>query len=77
MARDLSRFTKPLVEAEQPGLDTVDSRLTVIMDLAGRRQFADAADHAEELFAEGVYDIRPISCELCAAFLEGGVGRPW
>jgi hypothetical protein len=73
MARDLSPLKRPLPATDHPGLDSVDSRLAAITDLASRRQFSDAADRAEALIAEGIYDIRPLSCLLVAAFMETGL----
>jgi hypothetical protein len=72
----MTRALEPLRQKLSPGpsLEPLDARLTALTDAAERRQFRDAADRAEGLFAEGIYDVRAISIYLYQAFLEGGLG---
>lgn len=72
MIRNLKRLLLPLTCDGEPGLQTTDSRLTAVSDLADRRQFKEAADLAESLLDEQIYDIRPISVLLYQAFIEDG-----
>lgn len=72
MTRALEPLRQPL--APGPELEPLDPRLTALTDAAERRQFRDAADRAEALFAEGVYDVRAVSIYLYQAFVEGGLG---
>src|SRR5687767_11563527 len=72
MTRALEPLRQPLTPG--PELEPLDPRLTALTDAAERRQFRDAADRAEALFAEGVYDVRAASVYLYQAFVEGGLG---
>ena len=70
MPRDLSSFRQKL-EAPPRWLESVDPRLVAIGDLVDKGDAARAADMAEELFAEGLTDVRALVAVLYAAFLEG------
>ncbi|HEU4412955.1 MAG TPA: type VI secretion system protein IglI family protein [Polyangiaceae bacterium] len=72
MARALEPLRRPL--SPGPELDPLDPRLAAVVDAAERRQFREAADRAEALFAEGVYDVQAVSIYLYQAFAEGGLG---
>lgn len=73
MRRDLGFLQRPLTVAATPGLEAVDPRLAALTDLAEKGQYAEAANRVEELFADGIYDIRAFSYYLFQAFLEGGL----
>jgi hypothetical protein len=75
MARDLAILLQPLAVAPEPGLESVDPRLMAVTGLASQNKYAAAADQAEELFSEGIYDIRLMSIDLFAAFREDGPSR--
>lgn len=72
MPRDLTRLRQPLAPDEEPGLSSSDPRLLIITDLAERRAFREAADLADEMLGEGIFDIRVISILMFQAFIEGG-----
>lgn len=72
MARNLSRFVTPLAKVEDAGLESTDPRIVAITDLVEAERWTEAADRAEEMFDQGIYDIRPIGTYLWVAFAEGG-----
>ncbi len=72
MARTLDFLRRPL--SPGPELDPLDPRLAALADAVERRQFREAADDAEALFAEGVHDVQAVSAYLYQAFAEGGLG---
>lgn len=73
MTRDLQALLSPITATDAEPLDTLDPRLATILDLADQRRFSDAADKAEALIREGVYDVRPISVLLFDVFLKDGL----
>lgn len=73
MARDLTMFLEPIEPGPEPGLEADDPRLAEILALADQGKHGAAADAAEALAAEGIFDIRPLSFLFYAAFLEGGI----
>jgi hypothetical protein len=72
MARPIEFLRKPLTPG--PELDPLDPRLAAIADAIERRQFREAADQAEGLFAQNAYDVHAVSAYLYQAFAEGGIG---
>ena len=72
--RGMERLRAPLPQADAAGLDSVDPRLVMINSLCEKNQLRDLALEVDELMDAGIYDIRPISMYLWAAFSEGGLG---
>lgn len=72
MPIDLSRLRAPLPPLRKPGLDASDERLSTLDSLAQTDRFDAVAPLVGELFDAGLYDIRPISYLLYAAFDDGG-----
>ncbi|MFO0660573.1 MAG: type VI secretion system protein IglI family protein [Polyangiaceae bacterium] len=62
----------PISTGDGAGLEVIDPRLTGVIELADQRKFTDAANKAELLINERVFDIRPISVQLLDAFIQGG-----
>ena len=71
--RGLARLRTPLPLAEVAGLESVDPRLAMFNSLCEKGQLKDLVAEIDELLDEGVYDIRPISMYLWAAFSETGL----
>lgn len=71
--RGLARLRARLPESEAPGLESVDPRLALYDTLVDKNQLPDLITELEALFDAGVYDIRPISLYLWAAFAESGL----
>lgn len=70
---DIELLNKELEIAENPGMDTFDSRFSDIASLVENGDFIGAASQAEEVLTEGLYDIRIIGYFLYGIFLEQGV----
>ncbi len=70
----LARLRVPLPEVEMAGLDSVDPRLAVINAMCDKNQLRDLTIEVDALIDAGIYDIRPISMYLWAAFSDGGLG---
>lgn len=68
---DILRQAFPITE--HPGLETTDPRLTDAAALAQDGDYPGAAAAAQEVFAEGVVDIRLMGFFLYGLFQEGGV----
>ncbi|MBK9265471.1 MAG: hypothetical protein IPM54_37505 [Polyangiaceae bacterium] len=73
MARDLSIYSSALEGAPGAELESSDERLLAIIEHFEKRNFDKAANVAEELAEEGIFDIRPLSYLLFVSFLEGGI----
>jgi hypothetical protein len=71
--RGLARLRAPLPQSESPGLESVDPRLAQLDNLVDKNQLSDLVTEVERLFEAGIYDIRPISLYLWAAFVESGL----
>jgi hypothetical protein len=69
----LARLRAPLPPLDAPGLDSVDPRLALINGLCEKNQLRDLTTEVDGLMDAGVFDIRPISMYLWAAFNEGGL----
>jgi hypothetical protein len=69
----LARLRAPLPANDAPGLDSVDPRLAMINALCEKNQLRDLTTEVDGLMDAGVYDIRPISMYLWAAFYDGGL----
>lgn len=72
MARDVTRLGQAL-EAKEAKLESTDPRLHAMNDLVDQDRIDAAADAAEEILNEGLWDVRPMSVVLYAAFLERGL----
>lgn len=72
MPVDLSPLRAPLPPLQKPGLDASDDRLMTLDSLAEKDRWDAAAAVVGEMMAAGIYDIRPISYLLYAAFVEDG-----
>jgi hypothetical protein len=58
---------------ENPGLETTDPRLDEISTLAQNAAFWEAAQEAQRILEESVYDVRIIGFFLYGVFLEQGI----
>ena len=74
MGPDLGFLRAPLGAAKE-SLEAGDSRLTALDDLAKKSAWVDLAARVDELIAAGIYDVRPLSYYLFAAFLGGGLAE--
>lgn len=70
----LARLRDPLRPSESPGLDSVDPRLMLLNTLCEKGQLEDLVSEVDQMLDAAVYDIRPISMYLWAAFWELGLG---
>lgn len=59
--------------AENPGLETIDSRFIDITTLVQNGLYQEAANKAEEILEEKIYDIRIVGYFLYGHFIEYGV----
>lgn len=71
--RGLARLRARLPESEAPGLESIDPRLALYDTLVEKNQLSDLVTEVEQLFDAGIYDIRPISLYLWAAFADSGL----
>jgi hypothetical protein len=60
--------------SENPGLDMIDPRFMDITTLVENGDYEEAATQAEQILAEGAYDIRITGYFLYGVFLEQGLG---
>lgn len=63
-----------LLEAEAPDLESSDERLEKVNGLVARSAYIEAAQAAEVLLRQGLYDVRLVGPYLLGLFLEGGMG---
>jgi hypothetical protein len=63
-----------LLEAEAPDLESSDERLEKVNGLVARSAYVEAAQAAEALLRQGLYDVRLVGPYLLGLFLEGGLG---
>jgi hypothetical protein len=63
-----------LLEAEAPDLESSDERLEKVNGLVARGAYIEAAQAAEALLRQGLYDVRLVGPYLLGLFLEGGLG---
>jgi hypothetical protein len=73
MGIDLAPLLEPLAKGTDSDLDALDERLLAMDEHAAKGRFDQAAEICAKLFAEGIYDLRPLPYLLHAAFLDGGV----
>lgn len=64
----------PLPVTENPGLETIDPRLSDIATLVEEGRYEEAAAESEAILKEEIYDIRIIGYFLYGLFLEQGLG---
>ena len=62
-----------LLEAEAPDLESSDERLEKVNGLVARSAYIEAAQAAEALLRQGLYDVRLVGPYLLGLFLEGGL----
>jgi len=60
--------------SENPGLDTIDPRLSDIATLMQDGKYEEAAAQSEAILEEQIYDIRIIGYSLYGHFIDQGVG---
>jgi len=78
LSRDLKLYLSPLPATDQPDLPDSDDRLVELRNLIQPSEpqesaFGKAADIAESVANDGIYDIRAIVYLLLGAFWEGGI----
>jgi hypothetical protein len=69
---NLEMLKGPFTVTPNPGLDTLDPRWSELSGLVQEGLFADAAQKAETLLREGVYDVRVAGYLCFGCFLDGG-----
>ena len=69
----LARLRAPLPPLESAGLESVDPRLAMLNTLCEKGQLRDLVSEVDQLMEQGIYDIRPLSMYLWAAFHEAGL----
>lgn len=69
----LARLRAPLPPMESAGLESVDPRLALLNTMCEKGQLRDLVSEVEQLMEAGIYDIRPLSMYLWAAFNESGL----
>jgi len=70
---NIDLLNQTLEVAENPGLDTLDPRFGDIAGLVENGDYLGAAGQAEEILADGVYDIRISGYFLYGHFIEEGI----
>ena len=70
---DLSVLHNTFPVADEPGLDTFDSRLSEVSDLVMGGEFVAAADAIEAMLFEDVCDLRLLGYFVFGAFVSDGV----
>jgi hypothetical protein len=70
---DIELLESPLNASERRELGEMDVELDRIISLAERSQHIAAAEQAEKLFRERVYDVRILGFYLFGAFLQQGI----
>jgi len=70
---DLSLIDRDLSEQSPSELETTDERLAKVMSLAAADRFPEAAEVAQSLFEQNIYDFRLLGSFLFGVYLEKGM----
>ena len=70
---DLSLIDRDLTDQTAVELETTDERLAKIMSLAAADRFPEAAEAAQALFEQNIYDFRILGAFLFGVYLEKGM----
>jgi len=70
---NIEALNRPIEPTENPGLETTDPRLGDIVTLVQNGNYLDAADQAQVVFEEDIYDIRLTGFFFFGIFLDQGV----
>lgn len=70
---DLSLVDRDLTEQSPDELSTTDERLAKVMTLAAADRFPEAAEQAQALFEQNIFDLRVLGSFLFGIYLERGL----
>ena len=70
---DLSLVDRDLTEQNPDELSTTDERLAKVMTLAASDRFPEAAEQAQALFEQNIFDLRVLGSFLFGIYLERGM----